>query len=620
MNLTTPAALWLLLLLPVIVLAYLMKKSVRNKTVPNLFLWDEVFEKRHSSLWNFRVRSILSLLAAVVIAILLITAITKPEVKHASHESVAIIIIDNSASMSVIENRGLSRWNTAVDILKSIVSNKEVNQQMMIMTSAGTPEIVCGFTDNSSTLRESISLLKLTDRVSFMKEAIDMAASLSITGTRNADVYVITDGCFENSERMINQKTAEHLKWFIVGSPKDNKGITQFQTRRNHNGTNVYDTLIKVANYSKQKFQGEIEIDLNDAVVDIIPITLESGQIFEETKKYSSNTGGIVHLTLLGTENISDSLKMDNEAWSILPDLQKLNIMYYGEKNIFLQNVLQAQNNVQLEYVTEPPGKLPLNTILVVHRSIPGNLPKGKIVIVNPQNNGEFFKIGKSIDTSPVEVENEQSPLLRSVRWNTVKFSGGRLLNIADNVDVKVFVNSPDVPLLFSIQNFDKNNSEQLVLNFSCSEENLYLKTVFPIIFSNICSFFRGRSGDDSCTYSMNDRMMPTVALKEKPVKYLDSKGMELNISVDDDNVTIPMPTTVGITSFINNDGQIVHQNAVNLCSDTESHLKYDSEMKSNTYALLAMTVQKPIWLLCAIAALLFLVAEWVLYHRRQVE
>ncbi len=621
MILTTPAALWLLLLLPVIALAYFIKKSVRNKRVPNLFLWEEASAKTFSPSWSFGIRNVFAMLIALLIAILLTGSIIKPRTKTTAGETSVVVIIDNSASMNAVHN-GQSRLTRGLNMLKEIVSNKEDTTKILMMTAGGTPEIVSGFTDHYGVLRENISKIKRTERSCQMKQALDLAAGFASCDASKTNVFIITDGCFDDADHLINQNRDAHRKWFIVGEPQNNIAITRFQSRRAETGTNSFETLINVVNNGKQEVECEHELELDDAVVDIIPLKLAGGQVYESTRKYTSETGGIFYAKLSNIPRDADCLTCDNEAWNILTSQPELNILYYGDEDMFLLRVLEAQNNTNVTGIQEVPKRLADHTILVVHRQVPPILPEGKMIIVNPQNGNSQMRLGRVIDNALAEVVDGKTPLMRSIRLEGQALSGGRVCEGMGTDTLKTEVKSAETPLVFWACGDSPASSEQLVLNFSITQNNLQLRTVFPILFTNACNYLRKNTMDETYNFTMKDSIAVKVPFRKGFVQCLDSDGTELKLSGDDDTVCIETPMKPGILRAYDSNHSLMCQLAVNLESESESNLTYETvgELRQEMMKTAASSMQRPIWLMLAFCVLILLTVEWFMYHRRWTE
>lgn len=108
-------ALWFVALLPVVALAYLVKRKLRERRVTAMFLWEEALERRLTSSRSFRVRNIFALLLALAITTALLAAWADPTKKSAENVASLVVVIDNSRSMNAVENDGETRLEAAKD-------------------------------------------------------------------------------------------------------------------------------------------------------------------------------------------------------------------------------------------------------------------------------------------------------------------------------------------------------------------------------------------------------------------------------------------------------------------------------------------------------------------------
>ena len=67
-----------------------------------------------------------------------------------------------------------------------------------------------------------------------------------------------------------------------MGTRAANVGITNFQVRRSLLDPIGYEILTEVTNASDQPVECRLDIDLNDAPVDVIPLSLTPGQTWSK--------------------------------------------------------------------------------------------------------------------------------------------------------------------------------------------------------------------------------------------------------------------------------------------------------------------------------------------------
>ena len=100
---------------------------------------------------------------------------------------------------------------------------------------------------------------------------------------------MLSDGCFAESAKLADDKQVE-LR--TVGTRASNVGITNFQVRRSLLDPIGYEILTEVTNASDEPVECRLDIDLNDAPVDVIPLSLAPGQTWSKAIEKTSIDGG----------------------------------------------------------------------------------------------------------------------------------------------------------------------------------------------------------------------------------------------------------------------------------------------------------------------------------------
>ena len=114
MNFLNPSALWLLLSIPVLIIAYIIKTQYEERHISSTFIWkrSELLIKKKMP-WQILRRSIIFLLQLLILAsISLITA--RPTMTVSGKGEEYVLIIDGSASMQT-KTEGVTRFERAID-------------------------------------------------------------------------------------------------------------------------------------------------------------------------------------------------------------------------------------------------------------------------------------------------------------------------------------------------------------------------------------------------------------------------------------------------------------------------------------------------------------------------
>jgi hypothetical protein len=169
-----------LLLVPLLlVLLYFLKLKRRPLQVPSTFLWRKSIEDLHvNSLFQW-LRDNVFLLVQLLIVLLLIYSVLSLQVHgNTSAGKYYILLIDNSASMSVADV-GKSRLEEAkAEALREIDAHAEGDNGMVIAFNARA-SILQPYTSERALLRAAVAKIEPTQRPTRIDEALQLAASLA---------------------------------------------------------------------------------------------------------------------------------------------------------------------------------------------------------------------------------------------------------------------------------------------------------------------------------------------------------------------------------------------------------------------------------------------------------
>ncbi|MDR3232155.1 MAG: VWA domain-containing protein, partial [Planctomycetaceae bacterium] len=372
-----------------------------------------------------------------------------------------------------------TRLQKAKQKLKANLSQRKT----AIIAAGNTPKIVCGFTDNTGSLRRAVDSIEPSDEEAAMSEAVKLAEEL-IAGETDSLIIIYTDGCYKDQIAAANR-----LKFVPIGEPADNTAVTAFQPRRTFDATAGYEILITAENFGTASVESRLEIERKTEngwrIVDVIPVKLEPNVPVTKIVSGISADEETFRVTL----PVDDVLPADNTATAVLQKYPKQTVYLFGADNFFLNQVLQVQANVDIKRIQdakELPAELPENSVLVIHQTVPSILPKGGIWIIDPRSDCNLFKTGAELEKPICVVPDDSQNVLSSIKIQNTVWSGARRVIPAavknTSANVQILAQTPDeYPLLLRIGN-------AFVLTVDLNRGGLVMQTAFPILAANILS------------------------------------------------------------------------------------------------------------------------------------
>lgn len=636
MNLASPLALfWLALAVPIVVF-YILKIRLRRVPVTTTLFWSQIYEeKRPRSLWQ-QLRHLLSLLVQLLFLLLVALALTNPSWSWEQLQAQRVVlIVDNSASMNATDVLP-TRLDAARQQGRRLIRGLRPRDEMAILSVGSEPKVACGLTGHQRTLRDALEKIGPTDGRTRVAAAVELGRRL-LSGHERGRIIVLSDGRFEEREQLLQDKDVELI---TLGTPAANVGITQFQVRRSLADTIGFQILLTVQNFSDAPVESRLEIDLDDKIVDVLPLKLAANETFSRALDHVSSEGG----HLLARLEHADALAADNQAFALLPRREVQQVLLVAQGSHYLQRVLEAMPAVQLSVSSVLPERVPRDAVVVYHRRTPDVLPRGNVLVIDPANSCNAWTVGEELENPLVGRQQTDSPLLRHVRMDNVWMPSARKLTFT--TAPRTLIAAITGEALYAVMEGQPTSGppdKRLVLTVDLEKGDLPLRTAFPILMTNALAWFQGTKGELR-------ESLPTGSVYEARLeRELESSKLPLVLRSPRELIT---PLAV---SKINNGSEETNEQtavigpldevgiwrieresldrarkttaappaelelAVNLANAAESDIRATGDSSASRQAALAGLGARPIWFYLTLLATALISIEWWLYQRRWI-
>ncbi|MFV0444483.1 MAG: vWA domain-containing protein [Planctomycetaceae bacterium] len=702
MSFAAPSALfWLALAVPIVGL-YILKVRLRRVPVSTNLFWKQLYEEKPPrSIWQY-LRHLLSLLLQLGLLALLVSAVADPffawQAKQARR---VVLVIDRSASMQAADIEP-TRFDAAIAAARDQVEGLRARDELAIVLAGDPPQVAVGMNGHLPTLRRVLDELQASDGPTALTPAIELGRRL-IGDHPQGEIVVLTDGCQRESVEEIagsspdastgldkpaagvgedSETAAESaitIEHRYFATPAANVGITQFQVRRSLLDPLGYEVLTVVKNAGNKPVECRLELELDGLPVDILPLKLTADEVWTRSIEKTSLEGGRLTATLVDVRlqsagndgpaaeggnqsehadaKLTDApagkssanwLATDDIAAAILPARKVQTVLIVSPGNWFLEKVFEANPLVAVEVVEELPEQWPAETLVVLHRLVPPQLPAGQVLVIDPTESSDLWTLGEPLANPIITEQDQNSPLMTHVRLDNVLMPAARQLKFS--VKPHVLAGSVSGEPIYA--ELPREAGRCLVLTVNLEEGDLAFRTAFPILVSNALGWFAGTSGELNRAVSTGDiatLTVPSTTVGREPTYQLrDPAGRLQNLSppaADDDAGTVlreSLPLTVGPLERVGiyevlagvagrtaapseepeTESSPLASLAVNLANADESDLRPPEHLDASRpdAALVAGWFTRPFWFYLAAAAGLVAVLEWFLYQRRFVD
>ena len=478
---------WALLAIPIIAL-FILKVRLRRRQVSTLLFWDQLLQEHPPRAWWERLKNLLALLLQLAFLALIVGALVDPLWSWQKRDARRIIyVVDNSSSMNAIDDGETgTRLERAKTTLKRMIGTLRQYDTAAIVTAGGLPKVAMSTTGDVRRLAETVQQISPTDSPSQLPSAVELARRLNAESRDgNFEIIILTDGTERDSDELAN---ADNVTAYRFGADAQNTAITAFQVRRGITDVTSFQVLVEVTNFGDETVDCRLELELEESVVDVIPLTLEPHKPWRETLDHISPAGG----RLIAKLNIEDALATDNQALAVLPTQDPIPVVVVTPGSLFLQSVFEAIPNVELTIAESLPDELPPDAIVVLHQTQIDTIPSGSVIVIDPQSDSDLWTVGESIPEPIVVEQAKDSPLLAHIRLQNVMFPGAKEINFVSQPES--LLESPGEQLLYA--KLPRSSGDVVVLAVKLEDGDLPLRIAFPVMIKNALDSFLGGKGE----------------------------------------------------------------------------------------------------------------------------
>lgn len=635
MQFLNPTAFYLIGVIPIVVALHFLKLRRHPRLVPSIMFWLSTAEDRRANVPFQRLRNLLLPLLQVLFLLLLIFSVARPALRRPGFmPGKAILIVDNSASMSAKEI-GQTRLALAKQEARQYIEAVSASGGMMLMvTNSADTHIRQAFTTDTSKLRQAIESITQTHAPRHLRPVFDAATRYADS---SQDKIVFISGTFEDLPDI-----SLPVQEIGVGGSAENIGIVWFSVEML---ADRYEVLMGIHNFTDTPKALNVQLSVETVPLDDRTVSIPPG----ETKSvlFSGNPSGLVGKVLSGHLDVTDDFPLDDSAWALLSAVPSLRILLVSDnrKSLLSELLKSYGDHVQL-FVVDPSdyhGTGDADVAIFEGGTLAGRAAMGPpvlyeasegtfgtaVVFISPGDNLPFVREEAPIvevQRTPVRVikEDGNHPLMESVSlqglqvsesmhralplWghSIVETEKGALIWLGSRAGTRI--------LVFEFDAFNPEIST-FALTVPDGPQFIYQCLAWfesgtaplqPLVSQGSGTRHAFRTGDQvSVALARQGRTLHV----QKPDK--TTVGLESPIFTETDQV--------GVYTLFADDRQL-ERFTVNLLNATESALRHSP---TTAVADPSMEVEgglqpmaQEIWRWFAFAALLLLLLEWWFYHR----
>ncbi len=576
MSFTSPAFLWILAALVPLVAIYFLKIRPRRMPVNAFFLWNRIFEERRASSLFQRLRDLISLLLLAAVVAALAIAAAGPRFESDDKRDL-LIVIDVSPSM-----RAKAANKEVIQVAKTrareIIRALNGTRRAALATSSGELRFLCHLSAAPKDLLDALARVEVSD-VPVSSTAIRALNAFSAGSGSGHRVLLLTDG-HGGWEGL-----SPGIEVVRLGGTAPNAGIVAADLTWAESGGNKARFFYRIVSTFPKEAHGELELrnDAGGGLARLVPVVLRPGEEASATLDVENAAAGRWSAIL----KIDDALAADNHVSLGLAERHPIRIRLNTRDAYFFGRCVDAfaQTGGLLSRV-EAGGEMAIAQ---------GMAPADeRLLIFAPQGDSPFWKsIGEPVEILAVESKVGVHPLVRSLDLEAMRFEGARKIEPAEGS--LILANSESgVPLMWKAQ---AGGRCAVIVNLDPALGDFFLSPWFPALVHGAALHLAEREQPMLAVYPTGTRLAMPGAFSD-PAGKSASDGLRVERR--------------GIYQFER--AGMITQFGGALLEPAETRL--DGIGPPANAQAVAQGLPAAFWLI--VAAILILVAESLLYHRRK--
>lgn len=327
---------------PVIILLYLLKQKVKDRSFSSVMLWQEIYKNLEAKTPFEKLKQNILMYLQILIMLLLIFALMAPVLKKGGAlQENTVIVIDNSASMQYLyDDRDTRLEHSKKEAKKEIDRLSEDN--MVTLISSGDEAAVVYQGRDKTTLKKRLNEIEATIESGTPDVAAGVVNSV-IAQMENVQIICYTDTDFAGSEWLKNNPNAALIVENVY-SRGENVSLDYVNYSVKEDGI---EALCRVTNYGENEVTQDVSLYAGSDIVDVQTVTVKpqgSETVYFEKQDIAIDGSMILRAEL----SQKDCLTADNSQSIALEENTEKTVLLLSAGNVFLEKALSLDERVSV--------------------------------------------------------------------------------------------------------------------------------------------------------------------------------------------------------------------------------------------------------------------------------
>lgn len=475
MEFLNPGALYAAFVLPLLLVAYLIRGRPRRVVFSSLLFLTNLSPRASKRPWGALLLPPLFFLQLLLLA-LLILAMGEPV--YSTRPLRLAIVLDTSASMQAIEGRA-TRFDLAREELRNLLGKQSPLARVDLYRTVPRIERVG---ESGLSLSETLAQARALAPLDLGDTEVDYEAELGrLKEAGNYDqLFLITDHPVRGRGGAIRAIT--------VGRPQDNLALSSFYLSRASPAEERLTAAVEVSNFSAREERVELSVKAANRTIETRTIGAgprsRAEAVFDGLPVYPYYEAEI---------ETRDGLTLDNRRLALAPGLKGLGVLGVSPKPDALWS-LRSLPGLSLRVV--PPNTYGgiadgTHALEIFHFSAPSTLPQSHALLILPPEQNPIVRLGRPVSRPLISGWREPHALTRYINFALFRPAYARAITPM-SASAEAIIETPEGPLALLLE---RQGYRYLVLGFDplpfLGKENLPM-SIFTL---NLLDWFQEASG-----------------------------------------------------------------------------------------------------------------------------
>ncbi|MFQ5848223.1 MAG: VWA domain-containing protein [Candidatus Methylomirabilales bacterium] len=474
MTFANPAALLVLLTIPLLLLLRSVRRPRGRHVVPSLLLWESGSPPRPS--WAFLRRLPVDFLLLLQILFLLLVglALAGPRLTwwQTGVKRVALVL-DTSASMQASDVFP-SRFDAARAEALTTLGRLEAGREVSVVEAGVRPVLHQAFTTETERARAALNRLTPQDGTAAIRETLALLDTLAEHAP--LEVHLFTDGAFDP----VPWSPGEGWVFRVhrVGVRSHNVAITNFRIRKSYYTPARYELFVGVINFAPETLTFPFVLTLDGKPLHTEQVTLPARTRRGLVIPIFHRGGGVVE----GRVEVVDDLAVDNRASAVIPPPRALRVLLVSQGNLFVENALKADPRIELTTVNPEafPQARAGQDVVVLDNYSPNSIPPGRYLLIRSVPGNAPIEVLGTVRAPRIVDWDRSHPVMRYLDLAQVVIDAA--LKVRSLAGGDTLMESQLTPLALA---FHEGGYRLVFLGFNPLTSDFPLRAAFPLFVSN---------------------------------------------------------------------------------------------------------------------------------------